>query len=333
MNDLHKKMLNLEILLITYNRCSHLANTLRLLESSPFRSCRITVLDNCSPDKTRETVAGFVESFPNLNYLRNRVNISGNPNYLKAIELATSEYTWILCDDDALDFSACEDVIAAVDSGAFDLIEVGATERGDWPRGCATRVQEMVANGYDYYFRMSFFPAFIFRTEKFDGACFAWGYKHIDLLYPQFEFLNKSVRENFNLYLANKRIVVRNDFNDHSFAPLTWYAAWVSCCRVIDNCAIRYRAVDDATADRGFYKCLGFWTLHDRYLRSGEFCWRVLTIMRAISWRQRLKYLIILPILILPLPFSFWVWIRRMVYKFMNVPESEVPSLNILDRG
>lgn len=323
----------LEILLITYNRSSFLDKTLQIFKSSLFRECCITVLDNCSPDDTYNTVMRHTKDFKELKYVCNRLNIGGNPNYLKAIEMSTSRYTWIVCDDDNLDFSSCDDVLEAVTSGEFDLIEVGATERGDWPRGRAMRVHEMVSGGYDYYFRMSFFPAYIFRTSLFDETCFAWGYKHIDILYPQFEFLNKSVRENFNLYLAKNRIVVRNEVNDHSFAPLFWYNAWVTCCMTITNSEIRNKAIDDATSDRGFFKCLGFWTILDRYQNPDGLVWRILNIIRGLSWPQKIKYLLVLPLVIMPVPLSLWVWVRKKIYYLKNVPDSEIPSLTILDRG
>lgn len=323
----------LEILLITYNRCDYLSDTLKSLAQSPFKECHITVIDNCSPDATSETVAGFNDRFPNLSYLRNRVNISGNPNYLKAIELSISEYTWILCDDDFLDFSDCNDVIEAVESGTFDLVEVGATEKDGWPRGTATSVVKLLDQGIDYYFRMSFFPAFIFRTSLFDSACFCWGYKHIDHLYPQFEFLDKSVREDFSIYLARKRIVTRNDVNDQSFSPLVWYASWLTCCRTISNSKVRSLAIDDATADRGFFKCLGFWTVLDRKMNDdGEFWLRIIGIFNTLNGRQRFKYLLVLPFVFLPFPLSFWVWIRSTLYRLMNVPESEVPPLRFVNR-
>ena len=323
----------LEILLITYKRCTFLLTTLQALEQSPFRECRITVIDNCSPDPTGVTVERFRNLFPDLTYIRNRVNIGGNPNYLKAIEMSSSEYTWILCDDDILDFTDCNDVIEAVESGDFDLVETGATERGNWPRGISTSARKLVDQGFDYYFRMSFFPAYIFKTSLFDSACFCWGYQHIDRLYPQFEFLDKSVREEFSIYLARKRIVTRNEVNEHSFSPLFWYASWVACCRAISDLSVRSRTIEDATADRGFFKCLGFWTVLDKKMDDGDFWLRVVEIFRTFNGHQKIKYLFVLPFALLPLPLSFWAWVRSTIYRVMNVPENEVPPLRFVKRG
>lgn len=324
----------LEILLITYNRCKYLMATLQMLEQSPFRICHITVIDNCSPDETLETVKLFSVLFPDLTYVRNRVNIGGNPNYLKAIEMSSSEYTWILCDDDILDFSDCDDVVEAVLSGRYDLVEVGATERGNWPRGRATTVGKLVERELDYYFRMSFFPAYIFKTSLFDSNCFCWGYKNIDRLYPQFEFLNKSLDENFSIYLATHRIVTRNDVNDLSFSPLFWYVSWVECCKTIKMADVRTRTIEHATRDRGFFKSLCFWSIIDRHRSyDGDFYVRVARILRVMSWKQRVKYLLVLPFVLLPLPLSFWVWVRSTLYTLMHVPKEDIPPLNFVNRG
>jgi glycosyltransferase involved in cell wall biosynthesis len=323
----------LGIQIITYNRCDYLLTTLQLLEQSPFRDCPITVIDNCSPDDTGLIVARFKSIFSNLTYLCNRINIGGNPNYLKAIELSSSEFTWILCDDDFLDFSDCNDVIEAIESGSFDLVEVGAVERDRWTRGIATSAKKMVEQGLNYRYPLSFFPSFVFRTSLFDSACFCWGYKNIDRLFPQFEFLNKSIRDDFTIYIARKRIVIRNDVNDLSFSPLFFYASWVACCRTIPDPAVRAREIYNATTDNGFFKSLGFWSVMDKYTGDGNFWWRVAEILRIMNLCQRMKYLMVLPLALLPLPFSFWVWVRATLYRLMKVPVEDVPPLRIVERG
>ena len=324
----------LALFLITYNRSEYLLATLQMLMESPFQGCRITVVDNCSSDGTSEIIASFHNRFPNFKYLRNRINIGGNPNYLKAIELSSSEYTWILCDDDFLDFSDCADVVKAIESNKFDLIEIGIPDKANWPRGVATTVEKILEQGLDYHSRMTFFPAYIFRTSLFDSDCFCWGYKNIDRLYPQFEFLNKSIRDNFTIYLAVNKIVIRNESCDHSFYPLVWYASWVTCCRTIPDAAVRYKAIEQATIDRGFYKGLGFWTILDRKINNdGDFWFRIISILRVFNWKQRLKYFLVLPLAFMPLPLSFWVWLRASLYKLMRVPKKDIPPLNFVNRG
>ena len=49
----------MEIILITYNRSKYLDNTLNQFLNSPFKNCKFTVLDNCSPDNTPEICAKY----------------------------------------------------------------------------------------------------------------------------------------------------------------------------------------------------------------------------------------------------------------------------------
>ncbi len=105
----------LELTLITYNRADALARTLEQLATSPFAACRLTVLDNCSTDGTAGGVRGLrAERFPELRVVRHARNIGAEANYLRALETMERPYGWVLCDDDDLDFSDCDDVIAAI---------------------------------------------------------------------------------------------------------------------------------------------------------------------------------------------------------------------------
>ncbi len=71
----------------------------------------------------------------------------------------------------------------------------------------------------------------------------------------------------------------------------------------------------------------------DRHMNDGDFCWRVIGILRTFNWRQRLKYLLVLPLVLVPVPFSFWVRLRAMIYRLKKVPAEDVPPLRLLHRG
>ena len=101
----------LEIVLITYNRYKDLENTLKQFSDGPFSDCKITILDNCSDDKTPEICVKYKNIFPDMTIIRHRKNIGGNANILRAVETSKSIYTWIICDDDSYDFSDCLDIV------------------------------------------------------------------------------------------------------------------------------------------------------------------------------------------------------------------------------
>ena len=77
----------LELILITYNRDSYLDKTLEQLLDSPFKNCKITILDNCSPDNTPEICKKYVGKFPNMIIKRHNINIGGNANNNEEEEL------------------------------------------------------------------------------------------------------------------------------------------------------------------------------------------------------------------------------------------------------
>jgi GT2 family glycosyltransferase len=85
----------LEVILVTYNRARYLETTLQQLAKSPVAGCRFSIIDNASTDDTPEVCARFAQQFPNFHVRRNRFNVGISGNYLRALETAQAEYTWI----------------------------------------------------------------------------------------------------------------------------------------------------------------------------------------------------------------------------------------------
>src|SRR5437868_1458481 len=105
-DDVKKQLARkIELFIFTYNRAPFLENTLRQLAESPFSECKITVVDNASTDGTTEICERAAKMIPQFRHVRHRANLGCSANYLRAVELAGSLYTWVLCDDDSFDFS------------------------------------------------------------------------------------------------------------------------------------------------------------------------------------------------------------------------------------
>ena len=100
----------LEIIIITFNRCSLLEKTLDSLMKSPFSVCNITILNNASTDNTLDVCNNYMDKFLYLDIITHKFNIGGNANILRAVETSKGKYTWILADDDEYDFAGCNDV-------------------------------------------------------------------------------------------------------------------------------------------------------------------------------------------------------------------------------
>jgi glycosyltransferase involved in cell wall biosynthesis len=322
----------LEILLITYNRSRSLDNTLRQLGDSPFAKCKITVLDNSSTDDTPEVCSRYADIFLNYTVVRRKKNIGGNPNYLRAVELSTSMYTWVLCDDDDFDFSDISDVIEALEDKIYDFIYLGSPYQLPWEKGLKTTSTELIRRGARYFNALSYVPAIIFRTELFDEECILIGYRLVNNLYPNFGLLNKSVRDNFKIYVAKNLVFKRNDVNSSGFSPFFWYTAWVNCCQWIEDKTLRARTIDQATDLQGFFKSLGFWIALEKTYRHWWFWKGLLDIMYGLSFRQRLKFLMLLPVIIIPIPKKLLLRAREIVYKILGNADT-LPPVEIEKRN
>lgn len=303
----------LEIILLTCNRAACLDRTIRQLQDSPFSRCRLTVLDNCSTDDTPVVAARFSDSFPDYRIVRHGSNIGGDKNYLKAVEFSTSKYTWILCDDDNYDFRDAPDIIAAVESCRFDLVYVASRASFDlgWSGFGDTTVRRLMNEGARYHRACAFWPALIFKTERFESSCIL----HAPDLFPNLPFINKSISDDFRLYVARRGLIIRSDSRVSS--PLVLYKEWVKSAASISDRKLRGKVIDQWT-DKGFLKSLCFWIALDRTNRTGGLTRRLVDIFLGLTHWQRFQFILLLPVMAVPIPKPVLLRAREMVYRLMG---------------
>jgi glycosyltransferase involved in cell wall biosynthesis len=104
----------LSICIPTYNRSRYLAELLDSIVSQGFPEIEVIVGDDTSPDNTAEVVETYRAKLPNLKYKRNETNIGLDLNFLQVIADATSDYAWLMGDDDRLEPGAIAKVLAAL---------------------------------------------------------------------------------------------------------------------------------------------------------------------------------------------------------------------------
>jgi glycosyltransferase involved in cell wall biosynthesis len=201
----------LQILVITYNRAAFLQKTFEQFEASPFAGCAITVLDNCSSDDTPRVCERFRSRFRSLEIIRHPKNIGASANYLRAVETAKATYTWIVCDDDRLDLHAAQDVVLKLREGKVDLVHLGLLGNYGWTRGAESKSNELALAASHYFFVLSFLPDLIFRTELFNSQHLTAGYRNIFNLYPHFPFLAETAARAYSIYVSSERIVYRGE--------------------------------------------------------------------------------------------------------------------------
>lgn len=243
----------LEIIIITYNRDKDLENTFKQLLKSPFVGCKFTVLDNHSDDNTPNLCVKYQKLFPNIKIVRHKRNIGGNANILKAVETAQLQYTWILCDDDNFDFSDCSDVMESIESEKYDIISPGSPGEYEWERGLSTNVRELINSESRYFRARSFIPGTIFKTELYDSFSLIQGYANIHNFFPHFPFINKSLENNFSIYLSKNMIVHAGTHNLASFSALSFIAGWTNSCLLIKDKKIRKETIYNEIYNSSLY--------------------------------------------------------------------------------
>ena len=112
----------LDIFIITFNRANLLKKTLDSILASPICDYSVTVLDNCSSDDTMSLCQEYKSKYSNINYIRNHRNLGPAGNILKAMELASKKWLWILGDDDEYNWDAWDEIKNALESDDYERL-------------------------------------------------------------------------------------------------------------------------------------------------------------------------------------------------------------------
>lgn len=320
----------LEIFLITSNRSACLDNTLRQLKGSPFARCRFTILDNCSTDETPNVTAKYQDQFPDYHVVRHPRNIGGNNNYLRAVELSNALYTWIICDDDNFDFSHASEVIEVIESCKYDLIYVGsrAAKHLSWDGCGGTTAGQLINEGARYHRALCFYPAMIFKAQQWDHECFI----NAAYLFPSILFINKSVMENYSIYIAESELVIRFEGTAMEISPLYLYKEWVINAAKITDVRFRENVIYQWT-DEGFLKTLFFWVALEKALKREGFLKRIVDIFFGYTLKQKLQLLLLIPVMIIPIPKPLLLRARELAYRLKGHKDiTKLPPVQIEQR-
>jgi hypothetical protein len=189
-------------------------------------------------------------SFPNFHVRRNRFNVGISGNYLRALETAQAEYTWILCDDDDYDFSQWQEVVDAVLSRKFDLISLGVPVHDELPRGKEIRLLELLKDRTaNFFYTSSFIPCTIFRTSIIAPEMVLQGYYNIHTIYSNLFFFVDAARKNRLCYITQHDFIINRQENV-GYRPLHLVIGWL----MVANTVLR----EDKTVGRAMlYEMLG----------------------------------------------------------------------------
>jgi len=189
----------LEIVLITYNRKRFLERTLlQLFEpDSPVKDLDITVLDNNSTDGTDALVCSIREKHANLKYVKNHYNIGGNGNIAKAMETGRRPYLWVLCDDDAYDWSCWSSVERAIESNELVISLCGSPHNLLYKDDLAYKIC-----------LSTYLPSIIFNTQIFTDTTMRNVFDNIFCLFPHLVPVVTHVNHGGQIHMIEGTVVV-----------------------------------------------------------------------------------------------------------------------------
>lgn len=188
----------LEIILITYNRKAQLMQTLLTLlhAKSPVRDFKIRVLDNHSSDGTQEIVDMLAQNHPNLQYSQNPYNIGIGGNIARAMEIASMEYLWTICDDDDFEWehwpSVEESIYASKEIICVSDFVLGDNHRAEIP--------------YVLY-QFGFLPSLIIKRALFNDTVMHNAFSSIYTMFPHLAPIVSFINQGKMPHVINGHIV------------------------------------------------------------------------------------------------------------------------------
>jgi len=172
---------SLSICIPTYNRQDKLASCIRsLLPQIRDHKIPVYISDNASDDNTRGIVQMLKQEYPYIFYSRNETNLGADVNFEKVLQLSTTDFSWLLSDDDKISDGAIDHVLTEV-KAQHDIIVVngcdGLSNVNDKSQSRVKNVPSKIINDKDELlavlgWHMTWMSCLIFSKEVIQNANF-----------------------------------------------------------------------------------------------------------------------------------------------------------------
>ncbi len=307
MNTIGWDSQQLEPVLITYNRSADLQRTLNAFIEAGLTNIKLHVLDNASTDDTKSVVVAAQAHWPNLSYHRNQYNIGGNANILRAVEISSSEYSWIVGDDDAWHLEDISELSAVLRDSKADIIRLG------WLVTRQSRAEyidalNLVRHDKLFFASISMISATIIRRSLIIEHL-PHAYMGVADAYPQLvPILRAITRQPLQVYSMSHDLMSHTPSTTpgYFFGDLEWYSSWFRMSRFIEDQDCRSRFVDEIFAymtrdcSGAFNEFLWLVKVAFNFKALGVNQWPYLFSMFAYGtgWRGRVAILMFLYILL-----------------------------------
>ena len=283
----------LGIVLITYNRKKYLEDTLDSIfaETSPIRDCEITILDNHSTDGTSEMIESYAKKYLNLKHIINKVNIGGNPNVAKAYtEFSTKKYIWLLCDNDKYCWDKFDEIENAINQD-YDVI---------FTQNC----QENIA---DIYYKATFAPACIYKTENITPTVIENIYDNIKFLFPHLALIAWNINKKNRIYIPQNDTIIqvinpednRTVFNrglEEEYMPeprrnILWLVGYVNSVELIQDKFKRKEIIENCRHyHKSLFELFKTFMIQNKYDRN-NYDYNFSQIFRLLNFSQRIRFI------------------------------------------
>lgn len=162
----------LTVAIPTWNRPVQLRRTLEVLLPQLSDDCYLLILDNASDIPAESVVAELANGLipESIRIIRNRVNIGGDANILRCVELCDSEWVWLLGDDDIPVPECVSIIISCINKNSdacFLNFSGGPADRSRVVRGYGS---EAFVQSIDYLCLAIWMSTCVFKTRVAQSA-------------------------------------------------------------------------------------------------------------------------------------------------------------------
>lgn len=115
----------LSICIATFNRGKFIGETLESIVTQVPKDVEIIVVDGNSSDNSEKVISCFAEKYLNFRYYREITNSGVDQDYDIAVNYASSEFCWLMTDDDLLIDNSINKILSLIEM-KYDLIIVNS---------------------------------------------------------------------------------------------------------------------------------------------------------------------------------------------------------------
>lgn len=208
----------LTICIPSYNRhLNAISTAIDLLNQIEDQCIRVVVIDNASQtdylaefNKNQSLASAMLDG--TLELIRNKVNVGMSANFLKAFEVAKTDWLWIVSDDDEIDTNAVSKIRFSIhrfgkDFGAIRFSSDRSKPDSDFEAiECLDELVRFNSRTVHDFNGSIFISNWIYRIESFSNLIEV-GYQHAHTYIPHFIMLVEYLNRGERVLISNSRVV------------------------------------------------------------------------------------------------------------------------------